>query len=646
MKPFQPSPALSELLKIGMIHHQRGELPSARTLYETVLQEAPRHAETLHLLGVIHYQMGDNKRAVDLIKQAITEKPDSAIYFSNLALALKVLGHLDEALRATESALQLNPNHLESLNNRGYILTAIGRVAESLACTDAAIRLQPNCAEAHNNRANALQCLGRWSEALAASETAITIKPDYAEAHNNRGVVLRRLGRLEDARRAFNKALSLRPQLAECHHNLGNTLADLGCLDDALAAYDAALAIRPFYADAYGNRGGVLMALGKLNAAADSFERAVELDPGAIDALARYCQIRSVPRDHPAPDSLERALSKNDVSVSRRRMCHFALGKIYDDRDLVDDAFRHFGAGHRARAEELEHVWSSAEQQSQLERIQRTFTAEFFNQCQDWGHPSKRPIFIVGMPRSGTSLVEQILASHPSVFGAGELQLVGSFVERRLSEESLVRQTYIERRVAKTHGSNGSTSKPSISISARTVWSLAEEYLAALNDLNSTKARVTDKMPHNYRYLWLIALMFPKATVLHCEREPTATCWSIYVHDFNTGHAYADDLITLGEEYQIYRRMMDHWRQVLPLALHSVRYEALVKDPEKHIRRLLDSCGLDFAPDCLTPHRTVRRVRTASGVQVNTPIHTRAINKWRRYERHLQSLIDLLNVDD
>lgn len=220
------------------------------------------------------------------------------------------------------------------------------------------------------------------------------------------------------------------------------------------------------------------------------------------------------------------------------------------------------------------------------------------------------------MPRSGTTLIEQILASHPQVHGAGELDVLPRIARRAWPHIN--------------------------TLTAVDGHALAEDYLAALHEADPKAARVSDKMPHNFLYLWLIALLFPNARVVHCERDPIATCWSIYRTNLGGDHDYADDLVTLGEHYRDYQTLMAHWRQVLPIEIHSQRYEALVSEPEVQIRALLAYCGLDFDPACLSPHENKRRVKTASASQVSQPIYSHADDHWRAYAQFLQPLVEVL----
>lgn len=304
------------------------------------------------------------------------------------------------------------------------------------------------------------------------------------------------------------------------------------------------------------------------------------------------------------------------------RAC-FALGNIFRDRGEPAEAFACYRRANAIRDRDF--PWTSSDEEAWFEGLTSTFTAPFFDARKGFGVDSERPLFIVGMPRSGTSLIEQIIASHPEVAGGGELSDIRSLAD------------------APPSGGTGLPFPRSVmQLTERMSQNLAKRYLGKLDDISSSAKHVTDKLPDNYQYLGIIALLLPRARVIFCRRDPMATCLSIYQQDFTGYHPYAYDLAKLGRRYRNHEHLLDHWRRVLPLRLLEVTYEDVVADQEGQSRRIMEFCGLEWTPQVLDFHRTARPVRTVSRWQVRQPIYRDAVDGWRAYEPFLGPLKDAL----
>ncbi|WP_201066838.1 MULTISPECIES: tetratricopeptide repeat-containing sulfotransferase family protein [Thiorhodovibrio] len=376
-------------------------------------------------------------------------------------------GNLPVAAQLYQAILTAAPQHAESWHQLGLIHLQqgdLGRPREALAAYDHAAQLQPNYPEAHRGRAHSLSQLSRLQDALAAIDQVLALLPEDIASHIQRIVLLKRLDRLDSALTASDEALARFPQ-------------------------EAALSI---------TRGGVHKAQGRIDAACADYQRALTLQPHNVEALINLIQERRLPPDYPALAPLQAALQQPRLDVVRRKDLHFALATLHDQRHETDAAFHHYQAGHAARAEHLRHRYDTQQARARLTRLCQTCTKDFFTARRDWGHPSTRPIFILGMPRSGNTLTEQILASHPAVAAGGELPDIARLAQRW-------------------------TRRPE-ALTATEVQHLAERYLERLTRIDPDAPHVTDKMPHNFEHLWLIALLFPQATVLHCQRDPLATC--------------------------------------------------------------------------------------------------------------------------
>ncbi|MGQ9851472.1 MAG: sulfotransferase, partial [Aggregatilineaceae bacterium] len=392
---------------------------------------------------------------------------------------------------------------------------------------------------------------------------------------------------------------------------------------EALRYFEQALAIQPRHAGIMASKAELLILFGQLGEAQSVLDTALRLEPQNPEALCLLAKLQKTAPDSPAFAVLEDALST--ATPSRQKVIHFALGKMYDETGRYALAFAHYQAGNALRRAKSG-PYDAARDVAWLNIVQQMFPAEIFASLAEAGAPSRRPIFVFGMPRSGTTLVEQILASHAEVFGAGELEYFGKALGQLGEEKNGIRMVDARR-----------------PLQAEDIARVAQGYLDLLARLDATAKRVVDKMPHNFEFLGLMALCYPQATFLHIERDPLDTCLSCYFQDFSQKrHGYSDDLIDLGRHYLYYRAMMDYWHSVLPVPIHRVRYEALVSEPEQQIPQLLALCGLTMDENCLAPHRTERVVCTASRVQVREPIHRSSVQKWRRYEQELEPLVAVL----
>ncbi|MFQ5785014.1 MAG: sulfotransferase [Alphaproteobacteria bacterium] len=580
---------LRATLETALRAQQAGRLDEAEAGYRRILAARPDHADALHLLGLVAQQTGRGGEAIALIGRAIAAAPGVARYHGNLALALLQQGRLGEAEARCREALALDPGYVDGLNTLATILKDQGRLDEAIASLRRAVALRPDYAPAHNNLGNILKDRGDFDAALACYARALEIAPDYVAAEFNRGVALTGLGRLDEAEASCRRALALRPDDADAHNNLGNVLRFKGRLDEAAAAYERALELRPDFASARNNLA--------------EFRKFEKDDPGfaALEALKG--------RDRLAPHE----------AISLR----FALGKMYADIGDHDRAFANYREGNVLRAHEAARqgrVFRADEHARYVDAVITTFGADFFARAASGGAESDRPVFIVGMPRSGTSLVEQILASHPQVYGAGELPEIG----------------LIAGRIAGQTGSAYPVGAAALDATTRR--RLGEAYLERVAAAAGDARRVTDKLPANFLHLGLIALILPGARVVHCRRDPRDTCLSCYFHDFYQGNEFSNDLADLGAYWRDYRRLMTHWRETLPLAVIDVDYEALVADQEAESRRLVAFCGLEWDARCLDFHKTERTVRTSSTLQVRKAIFTGSVGRWRAYASHLAPL--------
>jgi tetratricopeptide (TPR) repeat protein len=629
----------------------------ALSSYDAAVALNPNLAAVLNNRGMILKELDRLDDALASFDEALALNPDFAEAYNNRGVLLAARGRRDEALVSYDRALALDPERAPILNNRGNLLQEMRRIDEALADYDKALAVDPGDADAVNGRGSALLKLNRLDESERTVRRAIELKPDYAEAYCNLGLVHIELGRLAEAealvRRAvalkpdsvvslcalakvlvdlgrveesevvIRRAVALKPDHAEAHFNLGNVLIKLGRPGEAEAATREAIALDPGLAGAHHNLGVVLMELGRLPEARAAAELAVSGAPREPLHFRQLGEVRKYLAGDPFLTALE-ALSEDEASlpIAKRIDLNFAMAKAHADLGQIDEEFRRLLAGNKLKRGCFD--YDEASVLGDLDRAQQLFSPDFMRAARGAGEPSAKPIFILGMPRSGTSLVEQILASHPQVVGGGEL-------------------TLFERMIGEIRSGMGPTPDyPDLvlQMSERHFRELGRRYLAGIASLAPAASHVTDKMPANFVFAGLIHLALPDATIIHTVRDPVDTCISCFSKLFTEGNFQTYDLAELGRYYRHYQSLMAHWHRVLPEGrILDVNYEETVADLEATARRIVAHCGLPWDPRCLDFHRTDRVVRTSSATQVRQPIYASSVGRRHRYGSLLAPLL-------
>ena len=534
-------------------------------------------------------RLGDLAKAEELLRRIVREQPGAHAAWHSLGLIAHQGGRLD---RANELLLK-------------------------------AISLDQSQALYHRNLGELFRLQGQLDLAIERGKTAIDLAPEDADANYNLGIALADKGRLEDARRVYEKAVELKPSHNLAWNNLGACYERSGDRDKALDAYRRAIAIDPDHAEAQNNAGALLSEQGELDEARACFEAAVAAKPNFAEAHQNLSTLKTYRPGDPHLAMLERlALSSASFSDSARTRLYFALGKAREDVGYHAGAFAAFAAANRQHRKTLQHNEARAERLCGA--IARTFDRDFVDRHRGRGHPDPMPIFVLGMPRSGTTLVEQILASHPAVHGAGEITDLHQCIKVATGSRDF---SDMERWMQELQPD---------------VWrDIGKAYVERLNQRPPGAActRITDKMPGNHHFIGWIHLVLPEAKIVHVMRDPMDSCWSNYTRLFTRTMEFAYDLEELGRQYNRYIGMMRHWHDVLPKgAIHHIRYERLVADLEGEIRRLLAFAELEFNPACLAFHKNRRQVRTASVAQVRKPLYASSIGRWRPYQAELEPL--------
>jgi len=586
----QPSLRTSQALNAAFQNYSAGHLLEAERICHEILGDEPDQPHALHLLGVIAMQSGRHEIANDFFGKTLAVAPDFA----------------------------------EAHYNLGNLRKETGMPAKAAVSFGQALTISPEFAEAHNNLGLVLQEMGKLDKASVSYRQAATIKPDFAEAHMNLGNVLCETGSLDEAVACYRRALVIRPGYAAAHNNLGNALDSLGRSGEAIERFGEALAINPDYAEAHYNLGLAFEHLGNFDAAAASYRRALGIDPDYAEAHMHLAMVRKFSEDDEDTAAMADTYAKASISDEQRMYIAFGLGKSFEDMGNYERAFEFFAAGNVLKRATFD--FSITRVEERLSNLKRIFTESFFEQRSGHGTSDKTPIFILGMPRSGTTLVEQILASHPVVYGAGELP---DLVEVVASAFCDIDDANLGNILSQA--------------SADQFRDAGLEYINRARAGAEPAEFISDKMPDNFNQIGMIKLMFPNATVIHCRRDPLDTCVSVFKNLFADGGLhYAYDLSELGRYYKFYLDLMDHWHAVLPGFIYDISYEDVVADQEMHSRALLAHCGLEWDQACLEFYKTDRPIRTASLVQVRQPIYNNSIRSWTRYETELAPLIEVL----
>ncbi|HLJ38423.1 MAG TPA: sulfotransferase [Steroidobacteraceae bacterium] len=583
---------------------------TAQAAPPTAAAEGGELAELTQLVGMLH--AGALAAVEQRCRKRLEARPLDGMLWKILSVAL--LRQERDAMPSLRRAAELLPRDPETHLNLGLGLAALGQRAEAVASYRQSLALNPSGVEALNALGDVLRELGERGEALALYERALGLDPRRADTLCNLGTVLFELRRIGDAEQSFRRALAERPGYVPAQIALAAVLRVQARTAEAEACCQAALAADPRSAHAISLLAELHADRGRFTEAQELFERAIALDAKFTTAYCGIAQHRRMRQEDIAWQRGVEALLAGPLPLGHQVSLRYALGKYFDDTGRYDEAFESY-----AWANELSKRFRIGYDRSRLtQRIDRligTFDATFVRERHPGVSESELPVLIVGMPRSGTSLAEQILASHPQVFGAGEVRFwddaFTALVKSDARGEAL----------------------------ARELPQLAREYLARLGAHSGGQSRVIDKMPANFLYLGLIHAAFPRARILHMQRHPLDTCLSIYFQNFFNMGPYANDFGNLGHYYEEYLRVMAHWRAVLPAtALLEVSYEGLLQDQEGWTRRMLDFVGLPWDPRCLDFHQTERVVITASRWQVRQRLNSSSAGRWRNYAKHLTPL--------
>lgn len=596
----------------GVRAFQATRLREAEDLGQKILAISPGYPPALQMLGMIAGRTDRTALGIDLLREVVRIEPQSVDARVQLAELLRKDGNAQEAIAQYQEAIRLRPDDAGTHNVLGLTYLAERRLTDAITCFERGIGLRPDAALLHHNLAMTLQLQGRDRDAETSFQRAIALAPGLADAHARLGHLKMVQGESEQAIACFRRVIEMQPASMDSRVQLARVLMDVGQAVAAENCLRQAIAIEPGAADAHEGLGNVLQQLGRFDEAVACFDRAVGLQPLRASAyLGMASATKFKPADRPLIERMEALLVDSRLEDRGRANFHYALGKALDELAEYEPAMHHFDEANRiafARLNVSGRAIDRARYADIVDRLIATFTPAFFTRHAALGVDTELPVLIVGMIRSGTTLVEQILSSHPKVGAGGELHFWG------------------DRGEAVADAANGE-------LGSAAAHRLAGDYLRRLRAVSPEAARITDKMPTNFLLLGLIHLVLPRARIIHCRRNPLDNCLSLYFTPYPRSPDYAHDPGNIVFYYEHYARLMAHWRRVLPAdRILEVDYQELVADTERVTRQMIAFCGLDWDNSCLQHERNARIISTPSQWQARQPVYKTSVARWCHYE--------------
>lgn len=601
--------------------HQ-GKVREAEELFHSLRNIPSLEPVFINQLGVLAHLLGKSQIGLDYLHKSVELQP-SAPFYNNLGLVQEQTGNLHSAQHSYEQAIQRDPRFAQAHYNLGNTLQKKSQYREAVESYRQAIQLKRDYAQAYNNLGFVLQKIGLLHEAEIALRTSLQITPSSLGTLLNLTSVLYYLGNYHEALELVDQVLAVDPQNEEAYkylclaqNSLGETEKAIACSQEAMAHAENNEIFLTILGTIYGSRGDKQKAAGYLR-------QALDLSPDNGIIHFKLAQLHTYSKSDEHLTEMEAIYTSAARPLHKHYLC-LALGKAYEDRGEYRHAFQFIAEGNRLlRASSSFNIESEA---AFFHTIRTIFQPEFLHRVKGYGNTNAGPIFIVGMPRSGTTLVEQILASHPEVHGGGELTTLDLITRKTLWQENKF-----------------SYPDDIQTLSLENFTKMGQEYIDMVKKNSPDTQRITDKMPHNFFFVGLIHAILPKATIIHCKRDAMDTCWSNYKNFFDPPHLYAQDLTELGKYYILYRELMQYWREVLPGRMYEIEYEKIIESQEEETRKLLHHCGLSWDDSCLNFHQSERQVHTSSMSQVKKPLYSSSVNKWKCFEQELKPLHEIIN---
>ena len=585
-----------------------------------ILKVVPRQPQALVVLGLARAALGDVEGSIDALVRAVSLRPDLPDAWLTLADQLRARGDAKSADRAYARYIKAATRDPRLLGAAAALCD--NRIPEAEALLRAHLAQHPNDVAALRMLAEVAARLLRYSDAQRLLERCLELAPSFDAARHNYATVLNRQGRSAEALEQCARLLAREPHNPNYRSLQAATSANLGDYADSIAAYETVLSQYPQQPRLWMSYGHALRTTGRGTESIAAYRRGLSLEPTLGEVWWSLANLKTFRFTDADLSAMREALARADLSEDDRMHLEFALGKALEDAACYPDSFAHYAAGNALRRKQ--HGYDPADMSGFVRRSKRLLTREFFSERAGSGAPARDPIFIVGLPRAGSTLIEQILGSHPLVEGTMELPQLPMIARKLAGRKQEEEGTFLKRLAT---------------LDPDELRALGEGYLAETRIMRKTGAPFfIDKMPNNFLYVGLIHLILPNATVIDARRHPLGCCFSCFKQHFARGQWFSYGLEDLGRYYRDYVELMAHIDEVLPGRVTRMFYERVVEDTETEVRRLLEACRLPFDPKCLKFHENERAVRTASSEQVRQPIFREGIEQWRHYEPWLDPL--------
>jgi tetratricopeptide (TPR) repeat protein len=616
---------LRENLSTAVAIHRSGDLVQAEARYRGILTKLPSQPQALHMLGVVELQRGNVRPAIDLIRRAIHVHPGDPEPWVNLAGALRIIRENDEAISAYQRAISIKQDMVLAYTELAGLLMDLGRYEAAISYCEAAVAIDPRHVPARVQLAIALRSAGRPKDAGHQWSEIIALEPERAESYYVLGAQFNEIGLWPEALSCQNKALKLKPDIPELLCAKAATLIHLNQADEALECFQRVETVSPGMKDALAGIGWALRSLGRFEQSDTYIQKLRALDP--VDPRS-YSHVSSEGKalDADAEQHLTAVLERGDTTTNARIAAGFSLGRLLDKAGRYDQAFARYATANALVREfwpkMQDDLFDANRFTARIDRLIESYRDRSSVEPADFSNMSELPVFVVGMPRSGTTLVEQICASHSRVFGAGELADIIR-LDNKLNRPEIAGSPEMLRDTARR---------------------LAKEHIVKLYGQAKGALRVVDKMPDNILLVGLIVRLFPRARVIWCSRDNRDNALSCYFQRFATGAQYFSyDLADCGHRTRLIERLARHWMTLVPSRMLEMNYETLINDLEGQSRRLIQFLDLRWEPACMDFHRTERSVATVSYWQVRQPLYQSSVGRWRNYEQHLGPLFAALS---
>lgn len=610
------------LCLLGEVQLRQGSPRAARRWFVRTLELLPDYPRALEGAGKCLLAEKKPKKAVDYLRKAAQALPNRVTTHLSLGRALAMSGQGPEADAAIARALELDPDRSLAVNAAEAL--ADGRTREAEGMLRKHLAEKPDDPLALRLLARVAMESGRRGAAIRLLERCVAQAPDFILAHNDLADLYMKEDRFDEALASVDQALALDGDLAHSWVFRGNVLSRAQRHEESVEAYDRALALSPGHSGAMAGKGHVLKTIGRTDEAIEVFRACIRAHPGFGEPWWSLANLKTFSFDAEEVAVLEDLVEREELGEEARVNMRYALGKHHENREAYDTAMRHYGAG--AALRRGQEAYDPVQNQVLTDRIIETFSEAFFAERAGWGVDDDAPILVVGLPRSGSTLIEQILASHSQVDATIELGDLGRCA-RAVGRAQKDRKEY-----------PAATNR----LGEADVEALGQRYLDGAAHYRGEAPYFIDKMPNNFQHLGLLHLMLPRARIIDARRHPLDSCLGSYKQLFYRGQSFTYDWFELGQYYLQYRRIMAHWQDLFPERILAVNYEDVVRDQEGQTRRMLDFLGLPFEENCLRFWETERAINTASSEQVRRPIYTKGLNFWRHYEAHLGELISQL----